>query len=194
MSHGASLKKSDGSNPLEARAAETALSISRPTAEDGARVHDLVAACPPLDENSLYANLLQCTHFANTCALASAGGELLGWVSGYIPPGQPEAYFLWQVAVHERARGQKLPKRLIADILQRPACTHVQFIKTSITPDNAASWRLFQGLARWLDAPLNVEAFFDRDAHFKNRHDSETLVTIGPFHAAELRSRQNDVS
>ena len=155
--------------------------ITPPDGEDGADVHALVRACPPLDENSLYANLLQCTHFRETAATARINGRLLGWVSGYIPPGVADTYFLWQVAVHEDARGQKLPRRLIADILGRPACQNVKYIKTTITPDNEASWGLFHSIAKWLDAPLRQAPHFDRDTHFQGQHESEIMVTIGPF-------------
>jgi len=157
------------------------LRIEPPLGEDGAAVHDLIAACPPLDGNSLYANLLQCTHFAGTCALARQDGRVVGWVSGYIPPDEPGVYFLWQVAVHADARGQRLPKRLIADILSRDACRDVRYIKTTITPDNEASWGLFRSVAKWLGAELADEVFFDRVRHFDNRHATERLVTIGPF-------------
>lgn len=160
---------------------EDPLSIGAPRSTDGAAVHDLIAACPPLDGNSLYANLLQCTHFADTCAIARLGEKVVGWISGYIPPQEPGTYFLWQVAVGEKARGRKLPKRLVADLFSRPACQSVRYLKTTITPDNEASWGLFRSLARWLGADLQDEVFFDRDQHFQGRHDSEILVTIGPF-------------
>ena len=155
--------------------------IAAPETSDGAEVHALIAACPPLDQNSLYANLLQCSHFANTCATARIDGALAGWVSGYIPPEDPETYFLWQVAVDESARGLKVPRRLVADILGRAPCRDVRYIKTTITPDNEASWALFRSIARWLDAPLNEAPHFDRDTHFGGQHASEILVTIGPF-------------
>ena len=162
--------------------------VRAPRAEDGADVHDLIAACPPLDQNSLYANLLQCTDFADTCAIAydsasgdKTSGEAVGWISGYRPPNEPDVYFLWQVAVRESARGQRLSRRLLTDILDRPAQRGVRFIKTTITPDNEASWALFQGLADWLDAPLKSRPQFDRAKHFKDRHDSEVEVRIGPF-------------
>ncbi len=158
--------------------------IDPPRDRDGAEVHDLIAACPPLDRNSLYANLLQCTHFAGTCALARLGDDAVGWVSGYVPPEEPDVYFLWQVAVHDSARGKGLPKKLIADILGRPACAGTRFLKTTITPGNDASWGLFRSVARWLDAPLNEQSFFERDTHFRGRHASEVLVTIGPFECA----------
>jgi L-2,4-diaminobutyric acid acetyltransferase len=158
-----------------------AVTIEAPKSEDGAAVHDLIAACPPLDTNSLYMNLIQTTHFAETCALAREDGEVIGWVSGHIPPEEPEVFFLWQVAIGEKARGKRVPKRLVADIFSRPSCKDVRYLKTTITPDNEASWGLFKSLARWLDAPLQESPFFDEDKHFKGRHDSEILVTIGPF-------------
>ncbi len=66
---------------------------------DAVRVHDLVARCPPLDANSLYCNLLQCSHFSETCVVAERNGDLHGWVSGYIRPDRPDVLFVWQVAV-----------------------------------------------------------------------------------------------
>ncbi len=178
----ASLEASPGEGPRRTGRDE-AISLSRPLSTDGADIHDLVAACPPLDTNSLYASLLLCTHHAATCALArtSAGGKAVGWVSGYILPDAPDTYFLWQVAVHEDARGLGLPKRLVADILSRPELARVSRLKTTITPDNQASWGLFRSVARWLGAELNDASFFDRQAHFRGRHDSERMVEIGPF-------------
>lgn len=157
------------------------ITIEAPQSEDGAAVHDLIAACPPLDTNSLYMNLIQTTHFAQTCALAREDGEVIAWVSGHIPPEEPDVYFLWQVAVGEKARGKGIAKKLVADIFSRTACKDVRYLKTTITPDNEASWGLFRSIARWLDAPLKDTKFFDKDTHFKGRHDSEILVTIGPF-------------
>lgn len=165
----------------EAAQSNGGLCIEQPRSEDGADVHDLIAACPPLDTNSLYMNLIQTTHFAETCALARKDDEVIAWVSGHNPPQEPETYFLWQVAVGEKARGQRVARRLVADIFSRPACRNVRYLKTTITRENEASWGLFRSIARWLDAPLQESEFFDKDRHFKGRHDSEILVTIGPF-------------
>jgi L-2,4-diaminobutyric acid acetyltransferase len=152
-----------------------------PCADDAVAVHDLIGACPPLDANSLYANLLQCTHFADTCALATDDEGVLAWVSGYLPPQQPHTYFLWQVAAHPRARGRGIATRLVRDILARDVCGGVRELATTITLENAESWRLFTRLASRLDAPMRRERWFERGRHFARRHDSEFLVTIGPF-------------
>tara|TARA_R110002020_G_scaffold41276_37_gene121785 strand:- start:1111 stop:1671 length:561 start_codon:yes stop_codon:yes gene_type:complete len=180
-----------GKNTFEPLADETApgLELRAPRATDGARVWDLIAANPALDGNSLYANLLQCSHFAETCALAEQNGTLVGWMSGYRPPEQPDTLFVWQICVSEAARGQGLGKRLVAEVLQRPGNQAVSRLSCTITEDNAASWALFGAIARTLEAPLQRQDHFTEEAHFAGRHASELAVTIGPFHrgrAAQL--------
>lgn len=173
------------SRPTENRAAEAGrvpdLRFRRPEAADGVRVWDLVAACPPLDRNSIYCNILQCTHFAETCVLVEHDGEPVGWVSGYLPPAEPRTLFIWQVAVHEKARGLGLARRMLLALLERPALRHVEFIRTTVTPDNEASRALFRSVAARADAAFDEGPGFDAQAHFDGRHDSERLITIGPM-------------
>ena len=159
------------------------LQISPPVAEDAAEIHALIASCPPLDQNSLYANLIQCTHFAQHCAVARIDGRIVGWISGHRPPERSDTYFLWQVAVHPDARGRGLARRMMAQILSRPAQSGIVRMETSITPGNAASWALFRSLSGWLRAPLQSAPWFDRQRHLDGAHDSEHLVRIGPFAA-----------
>lgn len=159
--------------------------LRRPVSEDGAGVHHLISRCPPLDENSIYCNLLQASHFADTSVAAhwegEGNGELAGFVSGYLVPERPDTLFIWQVAVAEEARGLGLAGRMIREILRRPACAQVRHLETTITPDNTASWALFRGLARRLDTGCAESVMFDRERHFRGRHDSEMLLRIGPF-------------
>jgi L-2,4-diaminobutyric acid acetyltransferase len=154
---------------------------------DGARVHDLVAACPPLDRNSMYCNLLQCTDFADTCILAEQDGELVGWISGYRPPAEPSTLFVWQVAVHESTRGTGLAGKLLMALLDRPSEQPIRYLKTTVTPDNDASRALFRSIARRSDAPMREQSGFDRHTHFRGRHDSERLIVIGPIPRARQR-------
>ncbi|OYW87818.1 MAG: diaminobutyrate acetyltransferase, partial [Sphingobium sp. 32-64-5] len=79
----------------------------------------MIAACPPLDGNSAYCNLLQCTDFADFCILAERDGQPVGWVSGYRPLSAQENFFVWQVAVAAEARGQGLAGRMIEALLAR---------------------------------------------------------------------------
>lgn len=150
-------------------------------------MHALVAACPPLDRNSLYCNLLQCTHFAATSVVAERGGELVGVVSGYLLPDRSNTHFVWQVAVAPSARGEGLAARMLRELLERPACADVRYLETTITPTNRSSWLLFESLARSLRAPLVNYPLFDRHLHLDGTHETEVGVRIGPF----VRARQS---
>lgn len=155
-------------------------SLRKPTAEDGYALNRLVAACPPLDTNSVYCNLLQCTHFRDTCLAAELDGQLVGFVSAYIPPAQADTLFVWQIAVADQARGQGLAKHLLKALLEQVP-VRVRFIETTITPDNQASWSLFHSLARDLNCQLESRPLFDRERHFDGRHPSEELLSLGPI-------------
>ncbi len=154
-----------------------------PRAADGAAIADLIAACPPLDTNSTYCNLLQCTHFAGTCVLAELEGRPVGWISAYRPPSDPHEIFVWQVAVHESARGLGLGGRMLDALLARPGSRGATTLTTTITDDNAASWALFTAFARRHQARLDRRPIFDRDAHFAGRHATEHLVSVSPLPA-----------
>lgn len=158
-----------------------AIELMAPKDTDGMLVHKLVAQCPPLDTNSAYCNLLQCSHFADTSVAAVSEDKLVGFISGYILPARPNTLFIWQVAVSEQARGQGLASKMIRHILDRENCSQVSFIETTITESNKASWALFEGAAKKLDAPLERSVMFEQQAHFHGEHDSEMLVRIGPF-------------
>ena len=160
---------------------ETLLQIRRPRALDGAAVWRLINASGTLDANSLYCNLLQCSHFAATCAVAELDGEIVGWMSGYVPPETPNALFVWQICVADAARGRGLARRLVAEVLARPQTTALQYVECTITPTNQPSWALFRSIARALDTGLHTQPHFLRGAHLDGQHDSEIRVMIGPF-------------
>lgn len=166
--------------------------MRKPTALDGPAITRLVAACPPLDVNSPYCNLLQCTHFADTCVVVEHDKAILGWVSGYRPPTELSSLFVWQVAVAEAARGRRLAQRMINALIDRPAADGVTHLITTVTNDNAPSWALFKGLARAWGAPLNKSAMFERDAHFAGAHNTEWLARIGPLPSRNSRNQDQE--
>jgi L-2,4-diaminobutyric acid acetyltransferase len=152
-----------------------------PSAEDGLSVSRLVETCPPLDRNSVYCNLLQCHHFAETSVAAKREEELVGFVSGYLVPGKSNTLFIWQVAVAEHARGHGLATQMIQRIIDRPNNTKISWLETTITADNTASWALFEGLARERGGMAKRTVMFDKQRHFSNEHNTEYLMRIGPF-------------
>lgn len=170
--------------PLSGEEQMLALAFRRPARGDAIKVSRLIATCPPLDENSLYCTLLQCTDFASTCMLALRDGEIIGWVSGYRPPDEPTTLFIWQVAISGEARGLGIGKALVANLLAADGAKGVERLRTTITKGNEPSWAMFRAIAADLKASLTDEEWFRRDHEFAGRHDTEFLVTIGPLGAA----------
>lgn len=154
------------------------ITFRKPEGADGAAVWALIDACKPLDVNSMYCNMIQCDHFAETCVLAALGEDVVGWVSGYIVPDDPETLFVWQVAVSEKARGQGLGRRMLDELTRREACEGVRRIQTTITKDNDASWGLFTRFAERQGARLSSAPHFKKDEHFQGEHATEHMVTI----------------
>lgn len=153
-----------------------------PTDRDGHALHQLVSRCPPLDTNSVYCNLLQCSDFAETAIAAVADdGRLLGFISGYRPPKRPDTLFVWQVAVDEAARGLGLGSRMLLELVRRLAPEGVRYIETTISPGNDASEALFRKVFAMLDAPWDRTLLFSRETHFDGQHDDELLYRAGPF-------------
>jgi L-2,4-diaminobutyric acid acetyltransferase len=163
--------------------------LRHPTLEDGMSVYQLISRCPPLDSNSSYCNFLQCGHFSDTSVCAFVKKDLVGFISAYLIPGRPDTLFVWQVAVDDRARGVGLAKKMLTHIVSRTICRDVQYLETTITSDNEASWSLFNSLGNSLAASLGTSLWLDRDKHFLGQHDSETLVRIGPFNLNEQETQ-----
>jgi len=151
--------------------------LRKPVAEDGPAIWALVKECAPLDENSMYCNLIQAEHFRDTCVVAELDGDVVGWISGHMIPND-DAFFVWQVAVSPRARGLGLGKKMLMHLLQRDACADAAELKTTITEDNDASWALFRSLARTAGGEIEDKPHFEEDIHFEGQQDTEHLVTI----------------
>lgn len=161
---------------------EKRLAVARfrhPLKSDGQAISRLIASCPPLDANSLYCNLLQCTHFSRSCILAERNGDVIGWVSGYRLPDDPQTLFVWQVAVSSDARGEGLGKALIDALLLAAGTKNLRRLQTTITEPNRASWALFRAIARERGASFSHEEWLARGRDLSSKSESERLVTIG---------------
>ena len=163
-----------------------------PQSTDGQAVHALVSRCPPLDTNSLYCNLLQCSYFRDSSIAVEHNGEIASFVSGFVTHTKPDVLFIWQVAVDEKYRGLGLAKKMILELLKRKGLKSVKYIETTITPDNTSSWHLFKSVSVALETELKSETLFDQTKHFNNQHASEQLVKIGPFNERDAKQAQTE--
>ncbi|MBF9002824.1 MULTISPECIES: diaminobutyrate acetyltransferase [Vibrio] len=149
-----------------------------PERSDGHAIHTLIAQCSPLDENSAYCNFLQSTHFRKTCVMAEYRGQVAGFISAYRKPDQPDELFIWQVAVHPKARGKGLAFDMLNELLNRETLHDITAIETTITRDNQGSWSLFKKLERAHGQQGEVTTFLDQTRHFCGEHDTEYLFRI----------------
>lgn len=134
-----------------------------------------------LDLNTSYAYLLMARDFAATTRLAVRDGDAVGFVLGYLRPTAPQTLFIWQIAVDESQRGQRLAARLLDALLAD--LPQVTTLETTITEDNAASQRLFASFAERHGAEHTIESLF-AEAHFPDPgHGAELLHTISGLHA-----------
>ncbi len=167
------------------KSGDTDIIFRHPTSEDGLAVHHLIGRCPPLDTNSIYCNLLHCSHWSATSVCAEIDGEIMGFISGYRVPEANDHLFIWQVAVDVRARGKGLAGRMLRSILKRESLDDIRYLQTTINPDNRPSWALFEALAAELNADLLRRCLFGRESHFGGEHEDEIMLTIGPFEVVD---------
>lgn len=165
--------------------------LRSPQREDGAAIHALIQASPPLDLNSVYAYLLLCEHHADTCVMAERDGALDGFISAYVPPGRDDTLFVWQVAVHERTRGHGLGGQMLSHLLARPALAGIRYVETTVGPDNQASRRMFAGLARRLGTSVAESPLFPASLFGGQGHEDEELLRIGPFDVSSSAGRRD---
>lgn len=120
-------------------------------------------------------------YFTGTCAVVEVNGDILAFVTAYIPPSNPDTLFVWQIAVASSLRGQGVARQLIDHVLKRPGLSHVRFVEATVNPSNEASRSLFASLARAYETTLSEACIFP-ETLFHDGHEQENLLRIGPFH------------
>jgi L-2,4-diaminobutyric acid acetyltransferase len=144
-----------------------------------------------LDVNSPYCYLILCKSFADTCAVAERDCEVVGFVTGYRPPSSSNVFFIWQIGVAEAARGQGLGAAMVLSLLKRESCRGVSHLEATVTPSNLPSKRLFQSVARSLQAQLEEQPCFAAELFPDGGHEPENLIRIGPFDIANQVQRRH---
>lgn len=155
--------------------------LRSPLPTDAGPLHALLVASPPLAANSVYCNLLQCLHFSDTSVAAVSGDEIVGFISAYCPPNEPETLFVWQVVVAESLRGSGLAKQMLHWLIAQPGTEKATRLATTITLKNTATWALFDSFARDCGVIPAKHLLFQKEHHFANQHDDEYLLRINPL-------------
>lgn len=159
-----------------------------PGVKDGAAIWSLVQESAALEANSAYSYLLLGAHFAETCVVAERDGRVVGFVSAFLSPAQPEVVFVWQIGVAREARGQGVGKELLKRLLGRPACRGVRYLEATVAPSNRASAALFRAVARELSTGCAVVPGFASELFPDGAHEREDLLRIGPLRPRRIGS------
>lgn len=156
------------------------LTFRSPRTEDGKRMWALVRNGGGLDLNSSYVYAMLGRWFSDTCVVAERkeDGRLVGMVTGYRLPSEPNTLFVWQVAVDPACRGKGLAVALLNELT---AELDVRYVITTITPSNLSSRRLFQ---KWADSSrlaISVSDGFREEHLAEDGHEREELYRFGPI-------------
>jgi L-2,4-diaminobutyric acid acetyltransferase len=162
------------------------LNLDHPRPQHAARIWRLLGQLPELERNTCYAYVLLCSDFAATCVVAERGGELAGFVAGYVPPARLDEVFVWQVGVAPVARGQGVALRMLDHLVAHvPAA---RYLTATVAPSNEASRRLFHAFARRHAVPCEVGAGYEA-ALFAESHEPEERYRIGPLSPQGTRAQ-----
>lgn len=170
--------------PIATKSPADNMILRQPEVRDGAAIWSLIRSTGVLDVNSAYSYLMLSKFFSKTCVVAEANHQIVGFVSTFCLPDQPEVLFVWQVAVSAAQRGRGLAKAMFNEILSRESQADVRFIQATISPSNQPSQALFKSLARDLGAKCTVSEAEGFPAHVfpaESDHEAEWLFRIGPF-------------
>jgi L-2,4-diaminobutyric acid acetyltransferase len=158
----------------------------RPTPRDGRALWRLAGAVG-LDLNSPYAYVLWGDRFAGSSLVAVTDGGLLGagadatgivgFVTGFHPPADPDALFVWQIGVAAPARGTGIGGRMLDDLISR---TGARWLEATVTPSNGASAALFRSVATRHETQVEEVLVYPEDM-FPDGHEPEVRFRIGPL-------------
>lgn len=175
--------------PDDAPESGAPIRLRRPRKGDGIEMWSLVQASEALETNTAYCYVLLADHFRDTCVVAERNGRIVGMVAAFVSPKTPDAVFVWQVGVAASERGRGLAKRMIVDLLERPALAGLPYLEATVAPSNRVSEALFKSVAHAFGTRLEIEAGY-AEKDFPAGHEAERKFRIGPIVARPQNNAQ----
>jgi L-2,4-diaminobutyric acid acetyltransferase len=159
----------------------TAVHYRTPTQQDAVAVWQMVLDEPMLDNNSSYHYTLWFRDFAQTSMVAAtADGEIVGFLTGYRRPEEPDTFFIWQAAIKPDSGVSGLGVNILVNAIDAQVATGATYVETSVSAQNKAITMLLHMVARKYDAETHTELLFPAAGLPGGDHD-ETLYRIGPL-------------
>ncbi len=163
-----------------ASAARVRPEFRTPRVEDAPALWDLVDGADELDNNSPYYYALWCRDFAATSLVATVDDEVIGFLTGYVRPDEPDTYLVWQEAVRPRHGIPMLGVQLFERAADRAVEQGARFIEATVSADNKAIIMVLKKVAKRYAAEVETRVLFPGDL-FPGEHHDEVLYRIGPL-------------
>jgi len=154
-----------------------------PTAGDSPEVHALLLDSGGMEINSRQCYLLLCEHFQSTCVVAENDGDIIGFISAYIPPDRHDTLFIWQIVVIEALRGRGVAKRLLRHLLSRPNLKRIRYVEAMMSPSNEEAQPLFGALAKQCNCSLDEMMTFPANFFGEKNRGQGNLIRVGPINS-----------
>lgn len=154
-------------------------SYRTPRVEDAQAMWQMVHESDQLDDNSLYYYALRCRDFADTSLVAELSNEVVGFLTGYFRPEQPNTYLVWQEATKPRHGVPMLGVQLFEQAADRAVGNGARYIEATVSADNKAIIMVLKKCAKRYHASVHTEVLFPASL-FPGEHHDEVLYRIGP--------------
>lgn len=150
--------------------------LRTPEAEDTCRITDLADGFASGEAYAPQGDFMNNAAFRDTSVVAELEGEVVGFVTAYRLPYDPQTLFVWHADVAEAARDRGLASRMLGHLMRQEACVGITRVQTTITSMDERAWTLFRRFARWQCSHMEIQPFITR-ALF-TRHEADHLVTV----------------
>lgn len=153
-----------------------------PMSEDGPAVWELVENTAGLDSNSVYYYTLWFRDFTDGSLVATVDDELVGFLTGYRRPDEPDTYFVWQTAVNPRHGIPFLGVKLFQAAADEQVDKGARYVEATVSAENKAIIMVLKQFAKKHSADIETRVLFPSSL-FPDSHHDEVLYRIGPLSA-----------
>jgi L-2,4-diaminobutyric acid acetyltransferase len=110
------------------------------------------------------------------------GDELVGFLTGYRRPDEPDTYFVWQTAVNPRHGIPFLGVKLFQAAADEQVAKGARYVEATVSAENKAIIMVLKQFAKKHSAQVETRLLFPADL-FADSHHDEVLYRIGPLTA-----------
>lgn len=152
--------------------------LRAPKSEDASRITDLTEDLASGEAYATQGELMNNSAFRDTSVVAELDGEIVGFVSAYRLPYDPQTLFVWHADVAEAAQDRGFTSLMLGHLIRQEACVGVTRVQTMITSMDERAWTLFRQFARWQRSHMKIQSFITQALTLFTRHETDHLVTI----------------